>query len=195
MLSKVGRRAAVVLGVALGLAVPTVATAGDSGDIIELVPGTAVLLNQSGGGGNGGNTSSTTSSTNIFSPSAYVDYKRFGGEPTVVVDRYQFTTAAACSPNPAPCYKDIDYASAPNGFVYPHYSPFWKSSDLGQTFRVPAHVPSFGSYLADAGGGGDSHIAVGQRSHRVFFVDLPGPGCVTSNTSDTQGETWISDPI
>ena len=46
----------------------------------QLVPGTAVLLSQSSGnGGNGGNTSSTTSSTNIFSPSVFVDYKRFGG--------------------------------------------------------------------------------------------------------------------
>src|SRR5205085_12325204 len=110
-----------------------------------LVPGTAVLLNQSGSSGNGGNTTSTSSSTNIFSPAAYVDYKRFGGEPTVVVDRYPFTSTADCSPKPAPCYKDIGYASAPNGFVYPHYSPFWKSSDLGETWRVPAHVPSFGT--------------------------------------------------
>src|SRR5919201_3459286 len=175
----------------LAALLPTVAAA----DVTELVPGTAVLLDQSSGSGSGGNGTSTSSSTNIFSPAAYVDYKRFGGEPTVVVDRYPFTTAAACSPNAAPCFKDIAYASAPNGFVYPHYSPFWKSSDLGETWRVPAHLPSFGSTLANAGGGGDSHIAVGQKSHRVFFVDLPGPGCVTSNTSDDLGETWTSDPI
>ena len=59
---------------------------------IKLVPGTAVLLSNTSGGGNGGNTSSTTSSTNIFSPSVFVDYKRFGDEPTVTVDRYPFTT-------------------------------------------------------------------------------------------------------
>src|SRR5438552_15272302 len=59
--------------------------------VIELVPGTAVLLNQSSGSGSGsGNVKSTSSSTNIFSPAAFVDYKRFGGEPTVVVDRYPF---------------------------------------------------------------------------------------------------------
>src|SRR5205085_11859533 len=132
----------------IALVVPLAASAGS---VTTLVDGTAVLLAQTSG--NGGNTSSTTSSTNIFSPSAFVDYKRFGGEPTVVVDRYPFASAAACSPKPAPCYEDIGYASAPNGFVYPHYSPFWKSSDLGETWRVPAHVPSFGTTLANAGGG------------------------------------------
>ena len=171
--------------------------------VTELVPGTAVLLNQSGssGSGNGGNATSTSSSTNIFSPAAFVDYKRFGGEPTVVVDRYPFEPGdgpscknaagvvsnscqqeASCPPATVSCFKDIAYASAPNGFVYPHYSPFWKSNDLGQTFRVPQHVPSYGTTLANAGGGGDSHNAIGQRTHRVFFVDLPGPGCVTRAT-------------
>src|SRR5438105_3896652 len=117
---------------------------------IQLVPGTAVLLsNSSGGGGNGGNTSSTTSSTNIFSPSVFVDYKRFGGEPTVTVDRY-------------PGGNDVTYVSGPNGFVFPHYSPFFKSSDLGETFRIPAHVPSFGQTFGTGGGGGDSYQDVGQ---------------------------------
>ncbi|TMJ04438.1 MAG: hypothetical protein E6H01_04130, partial [Bacillati bacterium ANGP1] len=73
-------------------------------DIIELIPNTAILLDQSSGSGSGGNATST-SSTNIFSPAAFVDYKRFGGEPTVVVDRYPFTTAANCAPNPAPCFR------------------------------------------------------------------------------------------
>src|SRR5256886_10683864 len=155
---------------------------------IQLVPGTAVLLsNSSGGGGNGGNTSSTTSSTNIFSPSVFVDYKRFGGEPTVTVDRYPFTTGQT--------YRDITYVSGPNGFVFPHYSPFFKSSDLGETFRIPAHVPSFGQTFGTGGGGGDSYQVVGQRTHKVFFVDLPGPGCVTMNTSVDQGETWVGDNI
>src|SRR5437879_8522992 len=115
---------------------------------IKLVPGTAVLLsNTSGGGGNGGNTSSTTSSTNIFSPSVFVDYKRFGGEPTVAVDRYPFTTGQT--------YRDITYVSGPNGFVFPLYSPFFKSDDIGQTFRIPAHVQSFGQTFVTGGGGGD----------------------------------------
>src|SRR5881392_51896 len=150
---------------------------------IKLVPGTAVVLADNfGSGGNGGNTSSTTSSTNIFSPSVFVDYKRFGGEPTVTVDRY-------------PGGNDVTYVSGPNGFAFPHYSPFFKSSDLGQTFRIPAHVPSFGQTFGTGGGGGDSYQVVGQTTHKVFFVDLPGPGCVTMNTSSDQGETWVGDNV
>src|SRR5207248_11344624 len=103
------------------------------------------------GGGNGGGTSSISSSTNIFSPSVFVDYKRFGGEPTVAVDRYPFTSTVTVGNNTlmcttaAPCFPDITYVSGPNGFVYPHYSPFFKSDDIGETFRIPAHVPSFGA--------------------------------------------------
>src|SRR5438132_9568290 len=87
---------------ALGVFLPAVAR-GDGDQIIQLVPNTAVLLSQSstGWGGNGGNTSSTTSSTNIFSPSVFVDYKRFGGEPTVTVDRYAGG-------------HDVTYVSGPN---------------------------------------------------------------------------------
>src|SRR5256886_17529274 len=107
---------------------------------IQLVPGTAVLLsNSSGGGGNGGNTSSTTSSTNIFSPSVFVDYKRFGGEPTVTVDRYPFATGQT--------YRDITYVSGPNGFVFPHYSPFSTSGDIGPTLPTPPHAPRIGHTL------------------------------------------------
>ena len=180
----IGRRWPLLGVMALfALALPLTATA-DGGLIQELVPGTAVLLSQtsSGGGGNGGNTSSTSSSTNIFSPSVFVDYKRFGGEPTVTVDRY-------------PGGNDVTYVSGPNGFAFPHYSPFFKSSDLGETFRIPAHVPSFGQTFGTGGGGGDSYQVVGQRTHKVFFVDLPGPGCVTMNTSSDQGETWVGDNI
>src|SRR5919198_286846 len=83
--SMIGRRSALLaVAAAFVLVLPFSATA-DS--VTTLVDGTAVLLSQ-GSGGNGGNTSSTTSSTNIFSPAAYVDYKRFGGEPTVTGDRY-----------------------------------------------------------------------------------------------------------
>lgn len=45
------------------------------------------------------------------------------------------------------------------------------------------------------GGGGDSHSAVGQLNHRLFFVDLPGPGCITDNVSDDQGETFVADNV
>src|SRR5437588_455861 len=104
------------------------------------VPGTAVLLNQSGSSGNGGNTTSTSSSTNIFSPAAYVDYKRFGGEPTVVVDRYPFKVGTFGCMGSKPCPpRDIAYQSAPQGFVFPRYSNFYTSDDLEQTFRVPGH--------------------------------------------------------
>src|SRR5438094_6261380 len=112
-----------------------------TGDIIELLPGTAILLDQSSGGGSGGNATSTSSSTNIFSPAAFVDYKRFGGEPTVVVDRYPFAPGQfGCpgAPNTTPCPpRDIAYQSAPQGFVAPRYSNFYKSDDLEQSFRVP----------------------------------------------------------
>jgi hypothetical protein len=162
---------------------------------LTTVSGTAVLLSKSGSGP----LSSTSSNTNIFAPSAYVDYKRFGGEPTVTVDRYPFpgsntTQAAKCS-GTTPCFKDVIYASSPNGFAYPHYSPFWKSDDLGMTFRVPCHFLAQGQTCATGGGGGDSHSAVGQVTHRLFFVDLPGPGCVTANISDDLGETFVGDNV
>src|SRR5437588_585812 len=51
------------------------------------------------------------------------------------------------------------------------------------------------SNTSTGGGGGDSYQVVGQVTHKVFFVDLPGPGCVTMNTSSDQGESWTSDPI
>src|SRR2546430_11090435 len=171
--------ASIALLLATGVAAST--------DPYDLVPGTAVLADNFGSGGNGGNTSSTTSSTNIFSPSVFVDYKRFGGEPTVTVDRYPFATGQA--------YRDITDVSGPNGFVFPHCSPFFKSDDIGQTFRIPAHVPSFGQTFGTGGGGGDSYQVVGQVTHKVFFVDLPGPGCVTMNTSPDQGATWVGDNI
>jgi hypothetical protein len=166
------------------------AAAGDS--ITELVPNTAVLLNQSGGGGNGGNTSSTTSSTNIFSPSAYVDYKRLGGEPTVVVDRYPFTPGQFGNTTTTNQFRDLAYYTAPLGLGT--YSFFWKSDDLGKTWRVPFHEPTGGRIPSQGVGGGDSHQAVGDVTHKVFFLDLPGP-CETLNTSADLGETWTTDPF
>jgi hypothetical protein len=174
-------RGSIVLGV-LALVLALASSGAASTDPFDLVPGTAVLADNFSSGGNGGNTSSTTSSTNIFSPSVFVDYKRFGGEPTVTVDRFAGGN-------------DVTYVSGPNGFVFPHYSPFFKSADLGETFRIPAHVPSFGQSFGTGGGGGDSYQVVGQNTHKVFFVDLPGPGCVTMNTSSDQGETWVGDNI
>src|SRR5881296_3428654 len=94
-----------IVSMMLGFSLPFAQS--QTGDIIELLPGTAILLDQSSGGGSGGNATSTSSSTNIFSPAAFVDYKRFGGEPTVVVDRYPFTTAACTAiSKPSPCFKD-----------------------------------------------------------------------------------------
>src|SRR5437667_11377167 len=116
MSRSVGRRLSLcVAGVLVAILIPAIAR----GDITELVPGTAILLDQSSGSGSGGNSKSTSSSTNIFSPAAFVDYKRFGGEPTAVVDRYPFTTATACAPRPTPCFKDTVYVSPPQGFVEP----------------------------------------------------------------------------
>ena len=120
--------------------------------ITELVPDTAILLNQSGGGGgNGGNTSSTTSRTNIFAPSSYVDYKRLGGEPTVVVDRYPFTPGQFGNTSTTNQFRDIGYYSAPLGVGFPGYSYFCPTtrerrggcrrttrSSGGRCFRAPA---------------------------------------------------------
>src|SRR5437763_7030472 len=200
MSRSIRKRAAVVVGL-LGLALCLATSVSAATDPFDFVPGTAVRADNFGTGGNGGNTSSTTSATNIFSPSVFVDYKRFGGEPTVTVDRYPFTSnvvvgnkTLTCT-SAAPCTPDITYVSGPNGFAFPHYSPFFKSDDIGETFRIPAHVPSFGAAFGQGGGGGDSHQVVGHATHKVFFVDLPGPGCVTMNTSTDQGENWTSDPI
>src|SRR5438874_8914155 len=163
---------------------------------VQLVPGTAVLLNQSTGSGSGGNAKSTSSSTNIFSPAAFVDYKRFGGEPTVVVDRYPFAPGQfGCpgAPNTTPCPpRDIAYQSAPQGFVFPRYSNFFKSNDLAQTFRVPAHTPTTTKGTLTGQGGGDSHQVVGQLSHKVYFVDL-ALSHITMNVSSDLGETWTTD--
>src|SRR5712691_7609603 len=163
-------------------------------DIIELIPGTAILLDQSSGSGSGGNGTSTSSSTNIFSPAAFVDYKRFGGEPTVVVDRYPFTTAAKCAPNPTPCFRDTVYVSAPQGFVEPRYSTFYKSNDLGQTFRVPFRTPFTAKPVGTGQGGGDSHLVVGSLSHKIYFVDLAADH-ITMNVSNDQGENWTTDDV
>src|SRR4051812_33145830 len=172
------------------------AAAAQAATTLNTVPGTNVLLSKSGSGP----LSSTSSNTNIFSPAAYVDYKRFGGEPTVTVDRYPFPGSPVtsgprfqCPSGQTTCFKDVVYASSPNGFAFPHYSPFWKSDDLGQTFRVPCHVLAQGQGCVTGGGGGDSHSAIGQVTHRLFFVDLPGPGCVTNNVSDDLGETFVGD--
>jgi hypothetical protein len=155
-------------------------------DVEELVPGTGVLLNITsdggGGGGSGGNAKSTSSATNIFAPAVFVDYKRFGGEPTVTVDRY------AGSP-----FLDRAYQSAPQGFVFPRYSQFWLSDDLGRSFRKPAQIPIHGLSLFQGQGGGDSHQAVGQNTHFVYFIDLPF-NCITMNVSDDGGETFRAPP-
>src|SRR5438105_362564 len=163
---------------------------------VQLVPGTAVLLDQSTSSGNGGNAKSTSSSTNIFSPAAFVDYKRFGGEPTAVVDRYPFlpgtpSGAPVCigsGTTPCASAKDFVYASAPQGFFDPRSSTFYKSTDLGQTFRVPFHFPYTTKNIGTGQGGGDSHLVVGSLSHKVYFVDL-ALDHITMNVSSNEGET------
>src|SRR5436309_7143044 len=164
--------------------------------VIQLVPGTAVLLNQSSGSGSGGNVKSTSSSTNIFSPAAFVDYKRFGGEPTVVVDRYPFAPGQfGCpgAPNTTPCPpRDIAYQSAPQGFVAPRYSNFYKSDELEQSFRVRAHITATSKVITGGQGGGDSHQAIGALSHKVYFIDL-ALDHITMNVSSDFGETWTTD--
>jgi hypothetical protein len=205
------------LFLAVGAALACMFPAGALADGIQVVPDTAVLLSNttgSGGGGNGGNTSSASNATNIFSPASYVDYHEIGGEPTTVVDRYLFgpgrspscallgtvsgTNAAcqqqaACPIGQTNCYHDLVYVSNPIGL--PTYSEFYKSSDGGQTFRVPAHNPYFFNQpVLNLGGGGDSHHAVGEITHSVFFTDLSG-GCVTMNVSRDLGESFSSNPL
>ena len=209
MVRKLSRRSAALLVGLAAIAIPLTVSAGG---VIQLVPGTAVLLSNttgSGGGGNGGNTSSASSSTNIFSPASYVDYHEAGGEPTTAVDRYPFgpgTTPsctglgmtvcqqqAACPIGQTTCYHDLVYVSNPIGL--PTYSEFYKSSDGGQTFRVPSHNPFFDNRpVVNAGGGGDSHHAVGEVTHSVFFADLSG-ACVTMNISRDLGESFSSNPL
>src|SRR5436189_5918310 len=163
---------------------------------VQLVPGAAVLLIRSTGSGSGGNAKSPSSSTNIFSPAAFVDYKRFGGEPPVVVDRYPFAPGQfGCpgAPNTTPCPpRDIAYQSAPQGFVAPRYSNFYKSDDVEQTFRVPAHIPATSKVITGGQGGGDSHQAVGALAHKVYFIDL-ALDRLTMNVSSDLGETWTTD--
>ena len=92
------------------LAVP--AAAGDT--VTELVPGTAVLLNQSssGGGGNGGNTKVASSATNIFAPSVHLVYNPLPGAPSDAVDRYPLPGVRTelqfqCPAGQTTCFKDI----------------------------------------------------------------------------------------
>jgi hypothetical protein len=148
-------------------------------------------------GGSHGGTTATTPRTRTFSSAAYVDYKRRGGEPTGVVDRYPFPGTssdpfAQCSSGQTSCFKDLVYVSAPEGL--PGYSFFWKSEDLGATFRLPQHLPATGNNPGQGPGGGDSHQAVGELTHNVFFIDLPGD-CVTFNRSTDLGETFTTDPL
>lgn len=184
---RVSSAVSAVLGVAiLAWGAPTAAGADD------LVPGTAVLLSTSSSGS--GETSSTSSKTAIFSPSAYSDFKRFGAEPTVTIDRYPFVPANAPFDFGATSthFRDLTYTSAPQGVGFPGFSFFWKSDDLGRTFRLPKRTPIAGRILAGGTGGGDSHQVVGPVTHKIFFVDLPAD-CVTLNTSNDLGETFVAD--
>lgn len=189
--------AATVLAALAVVLVLVPVAAGDTGDLLELVPNTAVLLAKvsgSGGGGNGGNTSSTSNATNIFAPASYVDYHQIGGEPTTVVDRYPFTPGQFGNTTSTDQYRDVVYVSNPLGLG--EYSQFYSSYDGGQTFRVPPHNPYFESSPlgTSGGGGGDSHQAVGQVTHSIFFIDLSGL-CVTMNVSRDLGQTFTSNRL
>ena len=126
--SRINRLFAVVsLTTGLALAGGTLASA----DVTDtLISGTAVLLSATSSSGNGGNTSSTSSMTNIFSPASYVDYKRAGGEPTVVVDRYPFTPGQFGNNTGANQFRDIVYISNPLGVGYPGCRPTTRSSAI-----------------------------------------------------------------
>src|SRR5919109_2027569 len=189
--------AAATLTAVLGLAGSAAAE-----DIIELVPGTAILADQSTGTGSGGNSKTVSSSTNIFAPATFVDYKRFAGERTVAVDRHPFPAGSVgaqrfCPVGQTSCPpRDIVYQSAPQGVAFPHYSQFWKSDDLGQSFRKSQQFPIYGNEQINAGGGGgDSHQVVGKLTHDVYFVDLTLFPGITMNVSEDLGETWRSDPV
>jgi hypothetical protein len=159
------------------LALPVAAAADNP--TTELVPGTAILLSTDSQGSGG--TASTSSMTNIFTPSAYLDYKRFGSEPSVAVDRY-------------PGGGDDAYSCGPLGVGYPGFSYFFRSLDLGATWSLPLHDPIYGRAVTEGQGGGDCHVAVGQMTHRVFFVDLSGPD-ETISVSDDRGQSFVSAPL
>lgn len=129
-------------------------------------------VHSSGGGG-----------SPTFSTPSYVDYHGLGGEPTTVVDRYPF---------PGGGYQDRTYVCDPLGVGA--WSGFYESSDLGQTFRLPYHSPSTGQPAQTGQGGGDCHIAIGQQTHKVFFVDLSAY-CATMNVSSDLGETFVPDEL
>src|SRR5439155_326412 len=51
------------------------------------------------------------------------------------------------------------------------------------------------SNTSGGGGAGDSYQVVGQLTHKVFFVDLRGPGCVRMSTSTDQRDTWVGENL
>src|SRR5947208_15566868 len=95
----VGRRGTLPLFAAVLMAILLPSMARGDADPPVLLPGTGILLDQSGTTSSGGGaTSSTSTMTNIFAPPAYVDYKRTGTERGVTVDRYPYTSAADDAP-------------------------------------------------------------------------------------------------
>ena len=79
-MSGMRRKATIVAATALLAGVTLTIPAGAQvGEVVELVEGTAVLLDihsntGTGGGGNGGNAKVASSATNIFAPAVFVDY-------------------------------------------------------------------------------------------------------------------------
>src|SRR5436305_2735974 len=193
----VGRRGMLPLFAAVLIAILLPSIARGDADPPVLLPGTGILLDQSGTTSSGGGaTSSTSTMTNIFSPPAYVDYKRTGSEPVVTVDRYPYTSGTyngqSCSTS-APCYKDFAYVDSTEGFGYPQYDFFWSSQNLGQSFHLAHNEPNKGGQaIAQGRGGGDGYQAVGDVTHSIFFIDLPATN-VTVNTSRDGGTTFTPD--
>src|SRR5205085_10022472 len=93
-------------------------------------------------------------------------------------------------------YRDSDCVVIPIGVGIPVNIEFNNSYDGVQTFRFPPHNPYFFNEPLTTEGscGGDSHQAVGQTTHSVFFIDLSG-ACVTMNISRDLGEHWLSNKL
>src|SRR2546428_10149442 len=73
-------------------------------DIIELIPNTAILLDQSSGSGSGGEAAPTSSAENFSAPAVF-RYQTFRGRAHEGVDPRPFTAAAEVGPDPRPRFQ------------------------------------------------------------------------------------------
>src|SRR5919198_106304 len=130
---------------ALAIALLTTATAAAASDPFDLVPGTAVLADNFSSG-NGGNTSSTTSSTNIFSPSVFVDYNRFGdnlgcGPDIGAIDDRQWDAVDEYYPGDAP---------PTTGHVYVSFINFTTAAAPTLSLERSLHDGAPGTFVTDS---------------------------------------------